>query len=56
MKTCLVNALEARHVCVLHGLGGAGKTQLALKFANLYKNEWVQVQLIWCLVSNVLVL
>jgi hypothetical protein len=28
-----------RHVCVLHGLGGAGKTQLALKFLDETNNS-----------------
>lgn len=32
---------EGRHVFVLHGLGGSGKTQLALQFAHLYGDQYV---------------
>jgi hypothetical protein len=29
-----------RRICVLHGLGGIGKTQLAIEYARLHKNEY----------------
>ncbi|KAG9123041.1 hypothetical protein FRC07_000316 [Ceratobasidium sp. 392] len=38
---CLSSDEQKQCVCVLHGLGGVGKTQLAFKFAEVYKNEQV---------------
>jgi nucleoside phosphorylase len=34
---------QTRKVAVLHGLGGIGKTQLAIKFARKYKNDFTAV-------------
>ncbi|KAG8720152.1 hypothetical protein FRC09_010039 [Ceratobasidium sp. 395] len=36
MYDSIFNDLNKRHVFVLHGLGGAGKTQLALKFSDVF--------------------
>lgn len=30
---------DANRVFVLHGMGGAGKTQICLKFAEMYQNR-----------------
>ncbi|KAF8600495.1 hypothetical protein BDV93DRAFT_476415, partial [Ceratobasidium sp. AG-I] len=35
--------LQERHVFVLHGLGGSGKTQLALQFVHLYRELYSDV-------------
>ncbi|KAG8683271.1 hypothetical protein FRC08_014382, partial [Ceratobasidium sp. 394] len=32
-----------RRVCVVHGLGGAGKTQIALKVVERTKNDWADI-------------
>ncbi|KAF7590220.1 hypothetical protein BBP40_003151 [Aspergillus hancockii] len=37
-----------RKIIVLHGLGGIGKTQLAVRFARLYENDYSAVFLINC--------
>ncbi|KAG8680999.1 hypothetical protein FRC09_017829, partial [Ceratobasidium sp. 395] len=37
--TCLVDGSDERRVFVLHGLGGAGKTQLALRFVEMHKKR-----------------
>lgn len=34
------SAAQRRRICVLHGLGGMGKTQLAIEYARLHKNEY----------------
>jgi hypothetical protein len=34
------SAAKRRRICVLHGLGGIGKTQLAVEYARLHKNEY----------------
>jgi tetratricopeptide (TPR) repeat protein len=34
------SAARRRRVCVLHGLGGIGKTQLAIEYARLHKHEY----------------
>jgi len=34
------SAARRRRICVLHGLGGIGKTQLAIEYARLHKNEY----------------
>ncbi|CAE6420003.1 unnamed protein product [Rhizoctonia solani] len=39
MAHCIFDGIEGRHIFVLNGLGGAGKTQLALKFAQDYRNK-----------------
>jgi len=35
--------LKRRRICVLHGLGGIGKTQLAIEYARLHKCEYTSV-------------
>lgn len=37
LRTYFFNQSHERHLFVLHGLGGAGKTQLALEFVHRYK-------------------
>ncbi|KAH7339766.1 acyl transferase/acyl hydrolase/lysophospholipase, partial [Rhizoctonia solani] len=39
MSQCIFDGTGERHVFVLHGLGGAGKTQLALKFAQMHRSK-----------------
>ncbi|CAE6483275.1 unnamed protein product [Rhizoctonia solani] len=43
MDRCIFDGTEGRHVFVLYGLGGAGKTQLALKFAQLHHSKFSEV-------------
>jgi tRNA A37 threonylcarbamoyladenosine biosynthesis protein TsaE len=39
IEKCLADGSKERSVFVLYGLGGAGKTQLALKFVELHKDQ-----------------
>lgn len=41
--TCIIGGNEERRVCVVNGLGGAGKTQLALKTIELNRDKWTHV-------------
>ncbi|CAE6511146.1 unnamed protein product [Rhizoctonia solani] len=43
MEHHLFDSAEGRRVFVLYGLGGAGKTQLALKFAQVYRGKFSEV-------------
>ena len=47
-ETCLsspvLNAPTAQRIFVINGLGGSGKTQLALKFAHDYRGRYVVVE------------
>lgn len=40
---CILGCADERRVCVLHGLGGAGKTQLALKAIDRHRGNWKHV-------------
>lgn len=40
---CIVGGIHERRVCVVHGLGGAGKTQLARKAIELNRDSWTHV-------------
>ena len=40
-------ACATQRVFVLFGMGGAGKTQIALKFVNEYRTRYVLVHVIW---------
>ncbi|CAE6444805.1 unnamed protein product [Rhizoctonia solani] len=40
---CLLAGINERRVCVIHGLGGVGKTQLALKAIELTRENWVDI-------------
>lgn len=37
LRACFFDRPNGRHIVVLYGLGGAGKTQLALAFVHRYK-------------------
>lgn len=41
--TCIAGSADERRVCVVHGLGGAGKTQLALKAIERNLDRWTHV-------------
>jgi Cdc6-like AAA superfamily ATPase len=41
MRDCFFNGSRKRNVFVLYGLGGAGKTQIALKFVEMCQEETV---------------
>ncbi|CAE6478298.1 unnamed protein product [Rhizoctonia solani] len=43
MDHCIFDGTEGRHVFVLYGLGGAGKTQLALKFTQIHRSKFSEV-------------
>lgn len=40
---CIIGSSDERRVCVVHGLGGAGKTQLALKTIERNRDSWRHV-------------
>ncbi|KAG8762929.1 hypothetical protein FRC11_006970, partial [Ceratobasidium sp. 423] len=40
---CILNDGDERPICVIYGLGGSGKTQLALKVVEQTRNQWVEV-------------
>ncbi|QRV94760.1 nephrocystin-3 protein [Ceratobasidium sp. AG-Ba] len=54
MSQYLGGEAAQRRIFVLHGLGGVGKTQLALKFVELYKNDYQYVFYIDCTSTNTL--
>lgn len=41
--SCITGGADERRVCVVHGLGGAGKTQLALKTIERNRDHWKHV-------------
>ncbi|KAG8793093.1 hypothetical protein FRC12_003898 [Ceratobasidium sp. 428] len=41
--TCLVSRVNERRVCVVHGLGGSGKTQIALKSVERTRDNWSDI-------------
>ena len=41
MRECFSNDSQDQHMFVLYGLGGAGKTQIALKFIEMCQKETV---------------
>jgi hypothetical protein len=43
VQTCLIGVVGERRICVIHGLGGAGKTQVALRAIERTKNHWVDI-------------
>ncbi|KAG8793097.1 hypothetical protein FRC12_003902 [Ceratobasidium sp. 428] len=40
---CLLSRANERRVCVVHGLGGSGKTQIALKSVERTRNKWSDI-------------
>ncbi|KAG8706345.1 hypothetical protein FRC09_002460 [Ceratobasidium sp. 395] len=40
---CLLGGSNERRVCVVHGLGGSGKTQIALKSVERTRNSWSDI-------------
>ncbi|CUA70177.1 hypothetical protein RSOLAG22IIIB_00525 [Rhizoctonia solani] len=43
VESCIGASTIERKVCIVHGLGGAGKTQIALKVAERTYNQWKEV-------------
>ncbi|KAG9106645.1 hypothetical protein FRC07_008765 [Ceratobasidium sp. 392] len=43
VTNCLVNPNNERRVCVVHGLGGSGKTQIALKAVERTLDHWTDI-------------
>ncbi|KAG8748554.1 hypothetical protein FRC10_003688 [Ceratobasidium sp. 414] len=43
LEKCLADGSKERRVFVLYGLGGAGKTQLALRFAELHRDKYEHI-------------
>ncbi|KAG9080294.1 hypothetical protein FRC06_006822, partial [Ceratobasidium sp. 370] len=43
IERCILNGGKQRCVFVLHGLGGAGKTQIALKTVQKTRDEWTDI-------------
>ncbi|KAG8793483.1 hypothetical protein FRC12_002624 [Ceratobasidium sp. 428] len=43
VRNCLLSAASERRVCVVHGLGGSGKTQIALKVVEQTRENWVDI-------------
>ncbi|CAE6399735.1 unnamed protein product, partial [Rhizoctonia solani] len=46
MESCIVGSDVERKVCVVHGLGGAGKTQMVLKVIETTRHKWKEVMYI----------
>ncbi|KAJ7794025.1 hypothetical protein B0H14DRAFT_2924625, partial [Mycena olivaceomarginata] len=45
MHQFFTQSLDHQHIYILHGLGGAGKTQIALKFIRESLSQYVQIRL-----------
>ncbi|GAB1523555.1 hypothetical protein RhiTH_006705 [Rhizoctonia solani] len=43
MESCIVGSEVERKVCVVHGLGGAGKTQMVLKVIETTRHKWKEI-------------
>ncbi|KAG8724400.1 hypothetical protein FRC09_019018 [Ceratobasidium sp. 395] len=43
VRDCLLSAANERRVCVLHGLGGSGKTQIGLKVVEQTRENWSDI-------------
>ncbi|KAG9118321.1 hypothetical protein FRC07_007225 [Ceratobasidium sp. 392] len=43
VMNCLLSPTNGRRVCVIHGLGGSGKTQLALKVIERTRDNWTDI-------------
>jgi hypothetical protein len=43
VKNCILQGDKERCVCVLHGLGGSGKTQIALKAVEMTHDTWTDI-------------
>ncbi|KAG8793095.1 hypothetical protein FRC12_003900 [Ceratobasidium sp. 428] len=43
VANCLLGRADERRVCVVHGLGGSGKTQIALKSVERTRNKWSDI-------------
>ncbi|KAJ1308664.1 hypothetical protein OPQ81_004357 [Rhizoctonia solani] len=43
IESCITGSIMERKVCVVHGLGGAGKTQMALKVIERTYNQWKEI-------------
>ncbi|KAG8796106.1 hypothetical protein FRC12_004858 [Ceratobasidium sp. 428] len=43
VRDCLLSAANERRVCVVHGLGGSGKTQIALKVVEQTRENWADI-------------
>ncbi|KAG8792219.1 hypothetical protein FRC12_006797 [Ceratobasidium sp. 428] len=43
VRDCLLSTTNERRVCVIHGLGGSGKTQIALKVVEQTSNSWLDI-------------
>ncbi|KAJ1310580.1 hypothetical protein OPQ81_007309 [Rhizoctonia solani] len=43
IELCITGSITERKVCVVHGLGGAGKTQMVLKVIERTYNQWKEV-------------
>ncbi|KAG8796104.1 hypothetical protein FRC12_004856 [Ceratobasidium sp. 428] len=43
VRDCLLSPTNERRVCVVHGLGGSGKTQIALKFVEQTRENWADI-------------
>ncbi|KAG8775063.1 hypothetical protein FRC12_001675 [Ceratobasidium sp. 428] len=42
-RECLLSPTHERRVCVIHGLGGSGKTQIALKVVEQTRDNWSDI-------------
>lgn len=47
MQQFFTDGAEGQHIYVLHGLGGAGKTQIALKFIKEFSSWYVSYSDLW---------
>ncbi|KAG8779521.1 hypothetical protein FRC12_024160 [Ceratobasidium sp. 428] len=43
VRDCLLSSTNERRVCVIHGLGGSGKTQISLKVAEQTRDNWPDI-------------
>ncbi|KAG8699302.1 hypothetical protein FRC09_006700 [Ceratobasidium sp. 395] len=43
VRDCLLSTTNERRVCVVHGLGGSGKTQIALKVVEQTRDSWSDI-------------